>query len=97
MPLLLRFVSAILFAAVTTAAVENSSFREFDRDRDGRLSRWEVAQVPLDFDRLDGDGNGYLSRNEMRRAVTGNRSVPESARTETPTSQRARNTENHEP
>lgn len=54
--------------------------QEFQRlDRDGRLTRGEVAASPLfhsDFDQLDKDGNGVLTREEF----TADRRLPAARR-----------------
>lgn len=50
----------------------DSAIGELDKDRDGRISRAESAAVPeiaRYFDGLDADKDGFLSRDEMQRAM----------------------------
>jgi Ca2+-binding EF-hand superfamily protein len=42
-------------------------FLELDRDRDGRLTRGELALSPRRWARLDRDRDGYLTRPELQR------------------------------
>jgi hypothetical protein len=45
------------------------SFGRLDRNYDGRISSWEARRVGLswrEFNRLDLNGNGVVSRGEMR-------------------------------
>lgn len=67
-----RTCSTLAFALATAAsahAADTIDFADYDRDRDGRLSRVEIAQdgeLSTNFSRLDADGDGYLSREELR-------------------------------
>lgn len=65
----IKLILAAVFSVGIAAAGEELRFGEFDRDRDGRLSRVEVAHTDAlakRFGALDGNGDGYLSRAEAR-------------------------------
>ena len=68
MALLIRLVVATLLSTSFAATADRTSFSRFDVDRDGRLARWEVqqhARIAADFNTLDEDNSGYLSRREL--------------------------------
>lgn len=46
-------------------------FHQLDLDRDGRLSRLEWQRSGRSLGPLDGDGDGYISLTELRRAQVG--------------------------
>lgn len=75
--LALLFTSQLVLAGTQDPPVPQDAramgakLREADRDRDGRLSRTEAAGLPVlakHFDRIDGDRDGYLTREEFRTA-----------------------------
>ena len=59
---------AVLLALAGCAAAQTGRFANMDANADGRVSRAEFPRPTL-FNQFDGNGDGVLTRRELRRAV----------------------------
>lgn len=73
-----RFLCLILVIATTFShAQRRSPFDSWDRNGDGRLVRSEVpGPLQINFDKVDSDGDGFISREEDSRFRSRNRKGP---------------------
>jgi hypothetical protein len=65
-------VLALGLAAGPAVGQDDTRFARFDDDRDGRLTRFEVARLPglaLKFEQFDADKDGKLDRAEFAAAI----------------------------